>query len=274
MKSNEIKQFYEIFAPLSIDPIIGNGNNYTKAVTEAQKQLNEIINSNNFEKIKQFLRSQTNTTITQMLWYGSPWGYYHQQIMNNDRIFLKGVKFYNTSVNMVENNNNFNRNNDRFDSMNPFYELIKFGTFSNETINTLSSPLNYAIDAKWVNLLHKSMDLFGETWLHCLHIAIALHSNTNDVVEIRNYYQKSLNLKETVIAYRGLALLSDSMNETIDWYIKATNIAINVWQTKGSPSLNPNINYGTDNEAVLVKNCRIIGFNIQTCHVSVVFRSF
>lgn len=79
------------------------------------------------------------------------------------------------------------------DEAKAWVELITAGTFSDDTL-AQAAPLSYQIGDEWLELLLASEASFGGSWLHDLHIGVAL-TERGDVDEPRRRFQQSLSKK-------------------------------------------------------------------------------
>jgi len=89
----------------------------------------------------------------------------------------------------------------------PWVELVQTGQFSKETLSKL--PLSYQTTDAWLDILQLSAVKFGMTWLHALHIGIALTERGN-VAEPILLFQQSMTLFPNPIAARCLAVLQST----------------------------------------------------------------
>eukprot|EP00928_Gymnodinium_smaydae_P033446 TRINITY_DN23963_c0_g1_i1.p2 TRINITY_DN23963_c0_g1~~TRINITY_DN23963_c0_g1_i1.p2 ORF type:complete len:329 (+),score=44.96 TRINITY_DN23963_c0_g1_i1:1630-2616(+) len=87
----------------------------------------------------------------------------------------------------------------------PWAELLYNGTFSSRTLKAL--PANFEVSTYWLHRLRESVRIHGDTWLHQLFLGTIAMERGN-AVEARTHYLRSMSLRPSAHAARGLALLS------------------------------------------------------------------
>lgn len=92
----------------------------------------------------------------------------------------------------------------------PWLDLLKSKHFSADTLSKL--PLSYQTTDRWLKLLQDSAKAQGMTWLHALHIGIAL-AERGDITEPRDLFAQSMTLFPNPIAERNLGVLSATAEE-------------------------------------------------------------
>ena len=101
----------------------------------------------------------------------------------------------------------------------PWIELLKDGTFSNETLAN-RVPVNFEVSETWMELLSKSLMAGHETWLHYLFLGThALEVGNADGA--RELLTKSMNLQPSVHGARNLAIFAKTADEAAGGYQKA-----------------------------------------------------
>ena len=97
------------------------------------------------------------------------------------------------------------------DEVRPWQDLLRDGTFSAATL-ARPVPLSYMVTPKWDDLLERSAAEHGETWLHLLYQS-AIAAERLDIPRARALIKKSIDLNQTAVAYRQMAVL---MQNAID----------------------------------------------------------
>ena len=170
---NTTHTFWEVFAPLNLDPSVAHSHNYTAAVAASHADLDAQLSQSQLRDTMAFLASLQDTAPSRVLWRGSPWGALHERVLQaadkrTPSPFSPGTPF---DLDTTQQHGAM-----------PWLELANNGTFSARTLR--ESPLSWAVDDKWVRLLRASADSHGSTWLHDLHLAVAAHHRGNtDVAE-------------------------------------------------------------------------------------------
>ena len=80
------------------------------------------------------------------------------------------------------------------DEEKPWAELLDKGTFSAETLH--QPPRSFNVSDGWIALLRESARTHGATWLHHLHLGVAL-MEAGDLAEARVQLQSSRALQKT-----------------------------------------------------------------------------
>ena len=143
-----------------------------------------------------FFSEIADMEVEEVLYNGSGWGALHEQMIG--KVLSPGLQF-----NKVEVDNDLTR---------PWYELLSVqGTFSNLSLSV--PPSSFQVDIAWVDILHKSIEAKGETWLHYLHLGIAAH-HRSDYESAKELYTNAIRLNPNSIhALRGMALMSLNSND-------------------------------------------------------------
>jgi len=105
----------------------------------------------------------------------------------------------------------------------PWLDLLLIGTFSDEALKRL--PLSFQTTDSWLQLLRQSAQTHGMTWLHALHIGIAL-TERGDVDEPKALFQQSMQLRANPIAARCLAVISSSQEDAWTVFQSAWSLAL------------------------------------------------
>ena len=89
----------------------------------------------------------------------------------------------------------------------PWLDLLKLGTFANATLQL--TPTNFEVDAKWIKLIHASMEEHVASWLHHLFLG-TFELEIGNAVAARASFLASIELRPSAHAYRALALFAPS----------------------------------------------------------------
>eukprot|EP00943_MAST-04B_sp_MAST-4B-sp1_P007977 g7977.t1 len=179
------------------------------AYADAVKYVNQTVENRcqlqTFMSMDAFMSKISDKEIEDILYNGSSWGALHEKMTGEN--LSPGLKFH-----KVEDDDDLSR---------PWYELLS----ENETFSNLSlsmPPTSFLVDDAWVNILKKSMEKRGETWLHYLHLGIAAHHRF-DLKRSEALYKNAIRLNpNSMHALRGLALLSVQTPSTAwVYYMKA-----------------------------------------------------
>ena len=165
---NTTHTFWEVFAPLNLDPSVAHGNDYRAAVAASHADLDARVSAAQMHDTLAFLESLQDTAPSRLLWRGGPWGALHELVLkaadpHSPSPFSPGTPFDLTTA--------------KQHGATPWLELLANGTFSARTLR--QSPLSWAVDDKWVRLLQASARQHERTWLHDLHLAVNAHHRGN-----------------------------------------------------------------------------------------------
>ena len=139
--------------------------------------------------IDAFFQLHATDEPTEILVRGQPWGALEEMLLG--RPLAPGLKF---TLPLV--------GEEGYDEAQPWVELLQQGTFSADTLTKM--PLSYQTTDRWLAVLQKSAETHGMTWLHALHIGIALTERGN-IEEPISMFQMSYTLKPNPVAARCLA---------------------------------------------------------------------
>lgn len=192
--------------------------------------------TNDWDTFFQEVASQPSSKI---LVQGQPWGYLEQLLLKVESL-APGLTFTEPKKGTIA-----------YKEAKPWIELIKTGKFSDETLNQL--PLSYQTTDNWLTLLRASVDAHGLTWLHALHIAIAL-TERGDIEEPIQLFQKSYDMKPNPIAARCLGILSTSTDDAWSYFQQAWNIYLSDYTNDEDISSRLGLNLVTEMSFFLQQN--------------------
>jgi hypothetical protein len=225
-----------------VDASVAHDSNYVRAVDASHEDLEKRVPQSVLDDVNDFLTSIQDTPPTRMLWRGSNWGGLHEEIVENNK-----RKETSTAASLFPGLT-FDVDAKRAETR-AWVELVENGTFTEETLGE-ASPKSWAVDDKWINLLRDSATRHGTTWLHELHLAVCAHHRGN-IEDALRLYTSSFQLKPSVVAARGLALLNSSSEGSSSWYDRSFTLAAAAWRAAGSPTL---VDTKSDDEGTLLRN--------------------
>lgn len=197
LPKKSIKQWTEWFKAYSGDVDRLSNANYKVALESIDEWIQspgEGMTNEEFADWEIFFNKYASVDADKVLESGSVWG-----LLEEIRLGYKlapGIEFAMPASDTLAYNEAL-----------PWLELLDSGTFSDVSLSRL--PLSYQTTDAWLALLYKSVETFGMTWLHALHIGICL-TERGAVSESIAYFETSIELLPTPIAYRCIALLSAS----------------------------------------------------------------
>jgi tetratricopeptide (TPR) repeat protein len=153
----------------------------------------------------QFFEEHAAIEPSTVLVQGQPWGYLEEKRLG--RQLAPGLKFTEPFP-----------DTQAYMEIKPWLDLLEKGTFTEETLKYL--PLSYQTTDGWMELLQKSAETHGMTWLHALHIGIGL-TERGDIDEPIKLFETSFALKPNPIAARCLGVLQKNYDDSFPYYIKA-----------------------------------------------------
>lgn len=195
LEGEDTLEWTETISALQIDPEKVEGS-YDDALKVVNETVEENCNIKTFMDMNTFFSEIADMEVEEVLYNGSGWGALHEQMIG--KVLSPGLQF-----NKVEVDNDLTR---------PWYELLSVqGTFSNLSLSV--PPSSFQVDIAWVDILHKSIEAKGETWLHYLHLGIAAH-HRSDYESAKELYTNAIRLNPNSIhALRGMALMSLNSND-------------------------------------------------------------
>merc|ERR1712226_255827 len=100
----------------------------------------------------------------------------------------------------------------------PWLELIDNGKFSEDTLK--KTPLSYTTDPKLIELVKKSGETSGWTWLHHLHLG-TYETERGDIDSPLQHFSQSMKKLPNPLAARNLGILQQSMEDAIPYFLQA-----------------------------------------------------
>lgn len=193
------------------------GDPYTNAVNLTNDRAHELIPQTLRDSMDNFFKSISTREIVQseIISYGSQWGALHNMIweQTGKQPSGKNTPFF------------FNADGKPDLDAKPWYDLVKIGTFSPDTLASI--PSSFQVGEIWKQQLEQSMIQYGATWLHLFHLSV-IEMEKGGVTIAKNLLRQSLGLKETPHAYRSLALLSQNEQEALPLLYKAWECALKI----------------------------------------------
>lgn len=163
------------------------GGDYTDAVDAVRQMLDHQLPTSHFLSVDSWLREVSDTGIHRVLAHGTAYGRLHE-ILNGSRI-SSGMEFDAATADP---------------QWREWFELLEEGTFSRESLNQVA-PQSFMVDWPYINALNHSGSKHGFSWLHHLHLGIALMqqggSHTPAAIE---HFRKSVALKPNPLALHCL----------------------------------------------------------------------
>lgn len=213
---NSQMQWTEWFKAFQADGPTVHAGTYPEAVGEVDDWIRseDGMPKETVKDWDQFFEHLSTVTPTdeQVVVQGSPWGALEEMLLG--RPLADGLRFRMPPV-----------DSPAYREVQPWVELLQTGTFSSESLK--ATPLSYQTTDRWLAVLQGSFDRLaatpsenGPTWLHYLHIAIAL-TERGAVQQPVDMFKKSLELHPHPIAARCLAVLSANAQEAWPWYEQA-----------------------------------------------------
>jgi thioredoxin-like negative regulator of GroEL len=198
----------EAYAGVQVDPQLAQHKDY-QAATQAVGQVIETrFDAESCADVDAFLRGVSSQLVAERLHAGSAWGMRQEQLTGQP--LAPGLDFEMRSAVPAK---------DAWD------ELLQNGMFIAASLDEV--PHTWAIATRWCAALQHSAELHGTTWLHALALGMAAQ-NQGEVQQARAWYERSLAIKPTWLAYRQSALIAshDESRETA--YMQA-------WRQPGAP---------------------------------------
>jgi len=217
-----VKQWTEWFKGSEMNAQTMRGENYQAALDEIDRWMKSGPQGMTQETVKDwdsFFEKHATDKPKSLIVNGQPWGYVEalRQLKESDGLdavasvvqskqpleLVPGLVFYPPDASTLSSL-----------EAQPWIDLLRTGTFSDAVLKRL--PLSYQTTDHWLALLQKSADATGMTWLHALHIGIAL-TERGAIEEPKGLFEQSMKLQPNPIAARCLAVLSS--NPTDAWKV-------------------------------------------------------
>jgi len=204
-------EWTEWFKGFYANETVVRGEDYNAALGEIDTWIRSEngMQTEKFKALDTFFQKYASVPVTEMIVEGQPWGALEEMLLGQP--LAPGLTFTlpkdNTTITYWE--------------MQPWLELLTTGAFSAHTLNNL--PISYQTTDRWMQLLQKSIDQQGMTWLHALHMGVMLTERGN-IEEPRALFAKSMALKANPLAARNLAVLCTSQEDAWASYQQAWSI--------------------------------------------------
>lgn len=193
LKAGTSLEWTECLSPFSMDEKSAQDPDYQAACAAAGRVIDHQVPLETVQSMHTFLAAQADAPIQSLLHSGSGWGRLYEQ--RTGRKISSGLRF--------DRGTN--------DAEQPWDELLTAGMFSAETLTT--TPRSFNVSDGWTAVLRESARAHGPTWLHHLHLGVALLEQ-GEFDAARAHFTASIKLKENAQALRCLALLDERAGQT------------------------------------------------------------
>ena len=105
----------------------------------------------------------------------------------------------------------------------PWLELLTQGIFSARTLAEV--PRSWLVDRHWMERVEASRQKHGTTWLHELHLGVGA-AERFDTTRAMAHFNASVSLRESAVAFRNLATMSQQPTARAAFYQKAWAAAL------------------------------------------------
>ena len=244
-------QWTEWFKGFNGDTAKLKSNEYSNALDHIDEWMrsNSGMPKSTLDDIDNVLKSLADKPIAKedILVHGSGWG-----ALEEMRIAIESGHYsYQLASGLNFELPNKDEDHQGYREIQPWLELLQKGTFSDDTLNIL--PSSYQTTDAWMNLIQNSLDKYGETWLHNLHLGIG-YTERGEVKRPLELFKKSIKLKETAVAYRNIAVLQSDVNNAWKYFQKAFDVAIN----SGGSTTNKGCPYYRSTRNLVVEICNFL----------------
>eukprot|EP00947_MAST-08B_sp_MAST-8B-sp1_P005888 g5888.t1 len=192
--ANSTYEWSEFFKGFNADAGRIHGQNYTDAVAHVDEWLNSSqgLDQTKFEEMDRFFNALARVAVEQddIVATGMPWGGMREKLAGAPLVPHGACPFPEPEYN---------------EETRQWLDLMVNGTFSDETLAL--TPVNFEVDAKWVQMLEASMAAHGATWLHHLFIG-TYELEVGNARAANASFRASLALKPSAHAYRNLAVFA------------------------------------------------------------------
>lgn len=190
---NSIREWTEWFRGFDGDITTLRGDDYNAALSYVDEWIKSPDGvtrelSADWEK---FFSSHATSEVSEVLVKGQPWGALEELRLGHP--LVPGLSFQLPERDSLE-----------YFEVQPWMELVQLGTFSEASLARL--PLSYQTTDAWLELLQLSSVKYGMTWLHALHIGIAL-TERGEVDGSLLLFEQSMDLFPNPIAARCIGVL-------------------------------------------------------------------
>jgi tetratricopeptide (TPR) repeat protein len=193
LKAGTSLEWTECFSPFVMKPELAQDPDYAEACAAAGRVIDAQVPESALREIHGFLATQADAPIQSLLHAGTGWGRLNEK--RSGRKISPGLRFERVAG----------------DAEQPWEELLTDGAFSAETL--ASAPGSFNVSDGWTTVLRESARTHRPTWLHHLHLGVALMEQ-GSFKEARENLTASIKLKENAQALRCLALLDERDGQT------------------------------------------------------------
>lgn len=188
LKAGTSLEWTECIAPFVVGAETARQPDYATACAAAGKAVDDRVNTGELRAMDAFLASRAEAPHQSVLHRGPAWGRLHE--MRTGHRISPGLSF-DVEPGAEER---------------PWAELLAPGMFSKRTL--AESPRSFAVSAGWITALRESARRHGATWLHHVHLGVALLEG-GQFQEAMQSFASSLSLREGALAHRCIALLHE-----------------------------------------------------------------
>jgi tetratricopeptide (TPR) repeat protein len=204
VEAEGVVEWTECIAPFALQDTIAREPDYHKACREVEAIIIGQIPDLELNQEDIWLREQSNTPPSEILHAGSAWGMLHEKMIGKS--ISPGLVFAKTPTTEVL-----------------WAELIETGTIPDMLLTDY--PASWAVSERWQAVLQESAGEHGTTWLHELLLGV-IALNQEQFQSAREHFDRSLQRKDSDIAYRHLALIAQHGRD----YDEARRLYLKAWQ--------------------------------------------
>lgn len=200
--ANQKLSWTACFGPVSCQAEKAHHSDYQVAVKHTEEKLVENGLFKQLTEIDRQMTSWEDVTPDSVIHEGEAWGHLYEKMSVKK---IPGLLF---TAPITEKEQ-------------PWYELIVENTFSKDTLS--KDPISWNVSDYWLKQLQNSVNAGKNTWLHNLHLG-AVYLEKNDVTKAKEYFEKSIQLKNNFHSWRGLAVIAMAAGNfelSIELYLKA-----------------------------------------------------
>ena len=194
------KSWTEFFTAIDGDPALLASEDYDQTLDHVEEERRRVVPSAAFEDVDAFFRTIVDAPIEKIVAEGMPWGGLEE---------LRRAHADPSAAAPMVPGLRFSVSRDDSEA-GPWVELVEDGVFSSATL--ARTPLSYQVGDEWLALLRASASTHGSTWLHDLHVGIAL-AERGQVEEPARLFNRSFVARPSAVAARCLAVLASSPAE-------------------------------------------------------------
>jgi len=211
LPAESVYEWTEWFKAWRADPSKMQDPDYSVPLREVDAFMSskQGVSAGKTRSMDDFFKKYADIPPEKMLWQGMPYAGLYEEA--SGRKLAPGCPFPKSPANISEAPL----------GIRPWLELLRNGEFSPETLS--ATPINFEVDALWMQLLRSSMAKNGETWLHRLYLGTeALEVGNVDAA--RTHFEASFKLKANVHSARNLATFAPTMEEAVKGYEQAWSL--------------------------------------------------